>query len=142
MDSNRGGVFWTLVGVGILALLLAAGWRVATGAALEATGREWSLKVTEAADKVDAARAELEEQLKRVQDELTKRDAFWQAQLAAARKACPNIGGSKPVVPPVAESVKELAKAREALTEVEKATSGAREAARDIPRIRLQPFRF
>lgn len=124
--------FWTLIGVGILVLLLAAAWRVATGAELEATGKEWSLKVTEAANKLDEAREQLEAEAERLKGESAKRDAFWAAQVKAARESCPKAIGPVKAPPPPENVVP-----KKALNEVAKTADDARAAAKDIRGIRV-----
>jgi hypothetical protein len=131
-------LFWTLIGIGVLIVLVAAAWRVATGAELEAKGQEWSLKVTKAADTLDEARKQLEEEANRLKDELAKRDAFWAAQVTAVREACPKPIAAVRVQPPPPRTTGTT----KALGEVAKTTDSARAAAREISKIRVPKLRF
>ena len=137
--SAPSGIFWTLVGIGVLAVLLAAGWRVATGAELEAKGKEWSLKVTEAADSLDAARKQLETEAQQQKSEIAKREAFWTEQVFAARAACPRAAAAPVVVPPPAPTSGAVA-SQKAFSEVAKTTANARLAAKEIARIKVPKF--
>lgn len=137
---NPGALFWALIGIGILAILIAAGWRVATGAELEAKGKEWSLKVTDAANKLDEVRKQLEAELKRYQNDLETRDAFWEAEVQAAREACPVPTSMSHVSPPIPAI--EIHKSENALKEVAKTAESARAIARDVGKIRLPKLKF
>jgi hypothetical protein len=137
--KNAGGAFWTLLGLGILVVLLAAGWRVATGAELEARGQEWSLKVTEAADTLDQARQQLETELSRSKEDAAKREAYWAAQLAAAKAACPNAA-SLPAPAPPASPASGVAGTEKALANVARTTANARVVARDLSRFKAPGF--
>lgn len=132
-------LFWTLLGIALLAIGLAAAWRVANGAELEAKGKEWSLKVNEAANTLDEARKQLEDEAKRLKDEARRREAYWSAQLASARAACPKAS-EVPASPPEPPDTLAVGHSEKALAEVAKTTEGARAAARDIGRIKVPGF--
>jgi hypothetical protein len=137
--SGPSPVFWTLIGVGVLALLLAAGWRVANGAELEAKGKEWSLKVNEAANTLDSARKQLEVEAQRLKDQAASREAYWTAQVASAKTACPRAAEAIAPPPPVSANVSAAATER-ALSEVARTADSARDVARDIGRLRVPKF--
>jgi len=106
------------------------------GAELEAKGKEWSLKVTEAADTLDDARKQLEVEAQRIRTEAKKREEDLATQLAAARAACPKIAEKLPAppVPPVATAI---APSQAALAKVARTADGARDAARVIAPIKV-----
>ena len=133
------GGFWTLVGLGILMLLIAASWRVATGAELEAKGKEWTLKVTEATDSLDGARKQLEEEAQRLKADAVKREAYWTDQLALARAACPRAAET-PVVNPPPPIASAAATSQIKLGQAAKSTADARRIANELSRIKIRPF--
>jgi hypothetical protein len=130
-SGSPGGTFWTLVGIGILVVLLAAGWRVATGAQLEAKGKEWTLKVTETADAIDEAKKQLAAEAQRLKEEAAKRESYWSAQMAAAKESCPKATLPSSAAPP-ADSASAVAATENALAEVAKKTNEVRVLANDI----------
>ncbi len=131
--------FWTLVGVGILAVLLAASWRVATGAELEAKGKEWSIKVAEAADSLEHARTQLEADARQARDEANKREVYWNGQVVAARAQCPQIAATPlPAPPPFANNATALS--QRSLAQAARSTADVRNIANEIASIRVRPF--
>lgn len=137
--KKPGNLFWILVGIGMLTVLLAAGWRVATGAELEAKGSEWSIKVTEAANSLDEARAQLQGEATRLKAEAAAREKYWTDQLAAAKSQCPQVAQATSP-PPVSPSASAIAHSERVLADVARTTANARSAAAEIGRFRVPKF--
>jgi len=133
------GLFWTFIGTGLLALLLAASWRVATGANLEARGKEWSLKVNEATSSLEEARQQLEQQASKQKADMAERDTYWQQQLVAARQACPATPAPS-ITPPPPANPGASAATQQALADAARKTAESRAIARDISEMSRMRF--
>lgn len=127
------GLFWTFVGIGLLALLLAASWRVANGANIEGKWNEVSFKINEASESLEAAQKQLEAQAGQLKAAVAERDAFWEKQLADARKTCPVPPEATPApsAPPPIRLGSDAA-TQKALADAARKTAESRALARDL----------
>ena len=143
-QSNvRAGSFWTLVGMGLLVVFLAIGWRVANGADLEAKWKEWTVKVGETARALEEAKKQLEAEATTSKQNAARREAYWTGELAAARASCSKQAANSSTPPPV-EIVPSTAGSDKALAAVAKNTLEARVIADDLARLKAPAslFRF
>lgn len=136
------GSFWTLVGMGLLVVFLAIGWRVANGADLEAKWKEWTVKVGETARALEEAKKQLEAEAKTSKENADRREAYWTSEVAAARASCGKQAANSST-PPV-EIVPSTAGSEKALADVAKSTMEARVIAEDLARLKAPSslFRF
>ena len=141
-NNVPGGSFWTLVGIGVLVIFLAIGWRVANGADLEAKWNEWTVKVGETARALEEAKKQLEAEAKASRESAASREAYWTDQVNTARASCGKPAATATAPPP--EILPSTTASDKALADVRRNAGEARVIAEDIARFRAPAslFRF